>query len=81
MVYKSVNSLAPQYVNDLFVILSELHPRKLRNSITDIAMALLRTGNGQKSFSYRGVSLWNSLDLDKKEAPSVNAYKSKFKTK
>ena len=81
MVYKSLNSLAPQYLSDLFVRLSELHPRELRNSGTDLAIPLLRTANGQKSFSYRGASLWNSLDLDKKEAPSINAFRSKFKTK
>ena len=81
MVYKSLNSLAPQYLSDLFVRLSELHSRELRNSGTDLAIPLLRTANGQKSFSYRGASLWNSLDLDKKEAPSINAFRSKFKTK
>ena len=43
---------------------------------------MLRTGNGQKSFAYRGASLWNSLDLDTKIAPqSINAFKSKLKEK
>ena len=42
---------------------------------------MLRTGNGQKSFAYRGASLWNSLDLDTKMAPSINAFKSKLKEK
>ena len=52
MVYKSLNSLAPQYLNDdLFVRLSGVHPRELRNSKIDLAIPMLRTGNGQRSFA------------------------------
>ena len=54
MVYRSLNSLAPQDLSDLFVRLSEVHPRELRNSKTNLAIPMLRTGNGQKSFAYRG---------------------------
>ena len=81
MVYKSLNSLAPQYLSDLFVRLSGVHPRELRNSKTDLAIPMFRTGNGQRSFAYRGASLWNSLDLETKMAPSINAFKSKLKGK
>ena len=81
MVYKPLNSRSPQYLSDLFVRMCELHPRELRNSGIDLAIPLLRTANGQKSFSYRGASLWSSLDLDKKEDSSINAFRSKFKTK
>ena len=56
MVYKSLNSLAPQYLSDLFVRLSGVHPREVRNSKTDLAILMSRTGNGQKSFAYRGAS-------------------------
>ena len=81
MVYRSLNSLAPQYLSDLFVRLSQVHPRELRNSKASLAIPMLRTGNGQKSFVYRGASLWNSLYLDTKMAPSINAFKSKLKEK
>ena len=81
MVYKSLKSLAPQYLSDLFVRLSGVHPRDLRNSKTDLAIPMLRTGNGQKSFAYRGASPWNSLDLETRMAPSINAFKSKLKEK
>ena len=79
MVYKSLNSLAPQYLCDLLGRLSGVHPRELRNSKTDLAIPMLRTGNGQKSFAYRWASLWNNLDLDTKMAPSINAFKSLLK--
>ena len=81
MVYKSLNSLAPKYRSDLFVRLSGVHPRELANSKTDLAITMLRTGNGQKSSAYRGASLWNSLDLDTKMAPSINAFRFKLKEK
>ena len=35
-VYKSLNSLAPKYRSDLFVRLSGVHQRELRNSKTDL---------------------------------------------
>ena len=73
MVYRSLNSLAPQYLSDLFVRLSEVHPRELRNSKTNLAIPknpLLIVG-----------PVSGSLDLDTKMAPSINAFKSKLKEK
>ena len=81
MAYKSLNSLTPQYLSDLFVRLSGVHQRELRNSKTDLAIPMLRTGNGQKSFACRGASLLNRLDLETKMAPSIDAFKSKLKEK
>ena len=51
MVYRSLNSLALQHLSDLFVRLSEVHPRELRNSKTNLAIPMLRNGNGQNSFA------------------------------
>ena len=76
MVYKSLNSLAPRRLSDLFVRLSGVHQRKLRNSKKNLAIPMLITGNGQKSFAYRGASLWNSLGFDK-----IDAFRSKLKEK
>ena len=81
MVYKSLDSLAPRYLSDLSVRLSGVHPRELRHSKTDLAISMLRTGNSQKFFAYRGASPWNSLDFDTKMAPSINAFRSKLKEK
>ena len=39
--------------------------------IIQVAIPMLRTGNGHKSFAYRGASLWNSLDLDTKWLPQI----------
>ena len=46
--------------------------RQLRNKNTDIKVPKKRTCNGQKSFSFRGAKLWNSLDTEAKQATSFN---------
>ena len=51
MVYKSKNQLAPEYLNSMFVKLSEFRNRQLRDSDTDLYVPLLKTACGQKSFS------------------------------
>ena len=60
MVYKSKNQLAPEYLNSMFVKLSEFRNRQLRDSDTDLYVPLLKMACGQKSFSTRGAKLWNS---------------------
>ena len=72
MVYKSINDIAPQYVSEMFT--RNLHDatRQLRNTNTDIKLPRKRTCNGQKSFSFRGAKLWNSLDTEAKQAISLN---------
>ena len=54
MMYKSLHDLAPQYLSDLFVRLSDFHTRELRNTKNDLAVPLMETVSGQKPFSYRG---------------------------
>ena len=81
MVYKSLNSLVPRYLSDLFMTLSGVHPRESRNSKTGLAMPMLRHGSGQKFFMYRRGSLWSSLNLHKDSSHTSNAFKSKLKEK
>ena len=79
MMYKSLNDLAPQYLSDLFVRLSDFHTRELRNTKNDLAVPLMRTVSGQKAFSYRGTKVWNKFKNDIKEAPSVYSFKSRLR--
>ena len=85
MVYKSLNSLAPQCLSDLFIRLSRvplaLTSERVQETLskTDLAIPMLRTGNGQKSFAYRGASLWHSLNFYTKMAPAISPFKSKVK--
>ena len=74
MVYKSKNQLAPEYLNSMFIKLSEFRNRQLRDSNTDLYVPLLKSACGQKSFSYRGAKLWNSQQTEVKKAKSLTQF-------
>ena len=78
MMYKSLNDLAPQYLIDLFVRLSDFHTRELRNIENDLAVPLMRTVCGQKAFSYCRTKLWNKFKNNINEAPSLYSFKSRL---
>ena len=75
LTYKSLNSLAPDYLRKLFAKCSDDRERFLRSSETDLKIPLLKTINGQKAFSYRGAKLWNCLERATKLAPSLKIFK------
>ena len=62
MMYKSLNDLAPKYLSDLFIRLSDFHILELRNTKSNLAVPLLQTVSGQKAFSYRDTKVWNKLN-------------------
>ena len=76
MVYKSINNKAPPYMSEMFTRNSQDATRQLRNTNTDLRLPKIRTCNGQKSFSFRGAKLWNSLNNEAKLATSLNRFKS-----
>ena len=78
LTYKSLNSLAPDYLSKLFAKCSDDRERFLHSSETDLKIPLLKTINGQKAFSYRGPKLWNSLERATKLAPSLKTFKGQL---
>ena len=78
-VFKSVNQLCPDYMAQMFQRQREQAMRTLRNTETDLKLPLFRTNNGQKSFAYRGATVWNSLDHQIKLSPSLSNFKLKLK--
>ena len=74
-VFKSVNQLCPDYMAQMFQRQREQAMRTLRNTETDLRLPLFRTNNGQKSFAYRGATVWNSLDHQIKLSPSLSNFK------
>ena len=40
---------------------------------------MYNTTIGQRTFSFRGATIWNSLDKDLKQLPSLTRFKNKFK--
>ena len=79
MVFKSKNQLAPEYLNSMFVKVSEFRNRQLRDSDTDLYVPLLKTARGQKCFSYRGAKLWNSQQTEVKKAKSFTQFVTSLK--
>ena len=67
--------IAFKYMRNLFTRSSESNGRVLRSTDTDLKLPLLKTSAGQKSFSYRGARLWNSLSREAKVATSLSAFK------
>ena len=79
MVYKSKNQLAPEYLNSMFIKLSEFRNRQLRDSDTDLYVPLLKSACGQKSFSYGGAKLWTSQQTEVKKAKSFTQFVKSLK--
>ena len=75
---KSTNSLAPEYLSELFVQNSALTTMRLRNTKAALRVPLFKTSNGQKSISFRGPKFWNQLSSDVKLAPSLATFKRRL---
>ena len=79
MVYKCVNNLAPEYLCTKFKKRSFVHNRTNRNN-NKLQIPLLKSSGGQRTFSYRAVSLWNELDEELKILTTVKSFKNLLKT-
>ena len=74
--YNSINSVALQCMSEMFTRNLKDATRQLCNTNTDIKLPKKRACKGQKSFSFLGAKLWNSLDTEAKQATSLNLFKS-----
>ena len=57
LTYRALNSLAPQYLGELFSKWSEGGDRHLRSTETNLHIPLLRTSTGQQAF----LSSWSKI--------------------
>ncbi|KAK0147374.1 V-set and immunoglobulin domain-containing protein 10-like [Merluccius polli] len=79
LVYKSLNGLGPEYMNDILV---EYKPsRALRSTdLGQIVKPRVQTKHGEAAFSCYAAQHWNKLPAELKSAPTVSIFKSKLKT-
>ena len=79
LVYKSLNGLGPEYMNDILV---EYKPsRALRSTDSgQIVEPRVQTKHGEAAFSCYAAQNWNKLPAELKSAPTVNIFKSRLKT-
>ena len=74
MVYKSINGLAPDYLQDKCI--NHVSNYNLRDSSNKLDIPFPRTNFLKNSFQYSGAVLWNSLPSELRQAESVNIFKS-----
>ena len=75
MVCKSQHQLASKYLCIMFIKNSNLCSRNFRNTETDFRLPIKKSANGQKSFSFTGAKLWNSLSVGTKQAATLDELK------
>ena len=73
--YRSLNSLAHQYLPELFTKCSKSNGLNLCSSETNLQIPLLSTFIGQNTYCYHGAKLWNELSREAKLAPSLKTFK------
>ena len=77
LAFKCLNGLAPDYLNSYFQERLSLHDRNTRNK-QKLNIPAYRSAAGQRTFEYRGVSLWNSLPCNITVHDNSKDFKSKF---
>ena len=80
MAFKCMTGHAPEYLSSKFLKGAEVSGRSTRN-LRLLNIPLFKTASGQRTFYYRTVSLWNSLDYSLKLCKSVSVFKNRLKTK
>ena len=75
-VYKSVNGLNPQYLNELFCLKDTNY--NFRDSLKLKQDRFDTMKSGYKSFKYYGSKLWNAIPIEIKSAKSLNIFKRKI---
>ena len=75
---KCLNGLAPKYLVDKFTKRSSIHVRHTCNRDL-LYTQLYKTATGQRTFAYRGTSIWNNLDNDLKKCRSLQTFKETIK--
>ena len=78
MAFKCMTDHAPEYLSSKFVKRVEVSGRSTRNSQL-LNIPLFKTASGQRTFYYRIVNLWNSLDYSLKLCNSVAVFKKRLR--
>ena len=80
MAFKCMTGQAPEYLTSKFIKRAEVSRRSTRNSQL-LQIPFFRTAAGQRTFFYRTVNLWNSLDNSFKLCNSIDVFKTRLRTK
>ena len=76
--YKTVNNMVPSYLSGKFTSTSMIHEHSLRGSNHKLFVPRPLTESLNKSFSYRGATLWNDIPVELTSVQSLAEFKSKI---
>ena len=74
MAFKCQTSCVPEYLSSQFIKRGDFSGRATRDSQM-LNIPLFKTASGQRTFYYRIVSIWNSMDCSLKTLESKSAFK------
>jgi len=78
--YKVLNNMAPNYLNEGFSAINNVHSICTRRSKAgDLYIPKCNTNYGKRTFRYKGCVLWNILSQDIRYAKNVMSFKMIFK--
>ena len=77
LVYKSFNSIAPSYINDMLQPVATLQQQVTLQSVTNNDLVVPRA---PAINSVAAPRLWNSLLFDTRNAATLHTFKKKLKT-
>ena len=80
MAFKCLTSRVPEYLSSQFSKRGEISGRATRSSQM-LNIPLFKSASGQRTFYYRIVSIWNSMDSSLKTLEKVSAFKFYLKRK
>ena len=80
MAFKCLTSRVPEYLTSQFSKRGEISGRATRSSQM-LNIPLFKTASGQRTFYYRTVSIWNSMDSSLKTLEKVSDFKYFLKRK
>ena len=80
MAFKCLTSRVPEYLSSQFSKRGEISGRATRSSQM-LNIPLFKSASGQRTFYYRTVSIWNSMDSSLKTLEKVSAFKFYLKRK
>ena len=82
LVYKALNGMAPNYIQDLCVPVSSVSTRVALRSAArgDLVVPRTRLRLGNRAFSVAGPAMWNSLPINIRSAPTLCTFKNRLKT-
>ena len=78
MIYKTLNSLAPEYLTSKFSKRNKINPYNLRNMEFKVNLPLPHTNYGKNSFTYSCGFLWNNLPVEVRKAPSIKSFRALY---